>query len=160
MGRIFRFQRQDNSRYGEDQENQTMRIEGMPERFWIVTSPTPVSELGDCCFVCSFKQFALQIRGGLEVDSIIGIYADGETAKATATKLIEAMTAEPSDADKVIHPSPWLEWLGTQSDTHSVWICDKTSDERIKVEPPADWGNAWAWNVTEDGTGILMRRTT
>ena len=137
-----------------------MRIVGMPERFWIVTSPTPVSELGDCCFVCSFKQFALQIRGGLEVESIVGIFADEQLAKDTATRLLTARDAEPSDADTVTFASPWPEWFATQEDRRSVWICKKGSMDKVKVEPPAAWGNAWAWNITEDGTGIVMRRTT
>jgi len=90
MGRIFRFGKgNDNSRYGEDQEDQGMK---------------------------------------------------------------------PPEPDTVIHSSPWPEWFAGQ-DGRSVLICDKTSDKRITVEPPAAWGNAWAWNVTEDGTGIVMRRT-
>jgi hypothetical protein len=24
------------------------------------------------------------------------------------------------------------------------------------VEPPAEWGQNWCWNVLEDGTGIYM----
>jgi hypothetical protein len=60
----------------------------------------------------------------------------------------------------VVHPSPWPKWIATQEDSCSVRICDKASDEKIKVEPPADWGNAWAWNISQDGTGIVLRRTT
>lgn len=62
-----------------------------------------------------------------------------------------------SDANTVIHPSPWPDWLATQ-EGRSVWICNKASEERVRVEPPADWGSDWAWNITEDGTGIVMRR--
>jgi hypothetical protein len=25
--------------------------------------------------------------------------------------------------------------------------------------PPTEWGNSWAWNVLEDGSGIYFRRT-
>ena len=85
MGRMY-FVR---SEVGKDQ----MRIEGIPERFWIVTNPTQDSELDDCCFDCSFKKFALQIRGGLEIEEIVGIFADEEDAKATASKLIEERRA-------------------------------------------------------------------
>lgn len=62
------------------------------------------------------------------------------------------------DPDMVTHPSPWPEWFATQYDIGSVWMCDKTSEEMVKVEPSADWGGSWAWNITEDGTGIVMRR--
>ena len=136
-----------------------MRIVGMPERFWIVTSPTPVSELGDCCFVCSFKQFALQIRGGLEVESIVGIFADEQLAKDTATRLLTARDAEPSDADTVTFASPWPEWFATQESMAGVFVVNKATGEKVVVEPPREWGRHWAWNFTEDGTGIVMCRT-
>ena len=134
-----------------------MQIVGMPETFWVVTSPTPDSELGDCCFECDFKTYALQIRGGLEVDSIVGIYSDGEAAKDTATKLLAKKDAEPPVTDTVIHSSPYADWFAGQ-DGRSVLICDKASDERITVEPPVAWGMDWTWNVTSDGTCIIMRR--
>ena len=78
MGQLFRFGK-----------GMGMKVVGMPETFWVVTTPTANSDLGDVCFECDFKQFALQVRGGLEVESIVGIYADGEAAKEIATKLIE-----------------------------------------------------------------------
>jgi len=60
------------------------------------------------------------------------------------------------EPDTVTHPSPYADWFATQED-RSVLLCDKASDEKIKVEPPASWGDNWAWNVTEDGTSIVMR---
>ena len=137
-----------------------MKIVGMPETFWVVTSPTPDSELADCCFECSHETFALQIRGGLAVQQIIGIFADEQLAKATATKLLTARDTEPSDSDTVIHPSPWPEWFATQHDTRSVWIQKKDSMDKVQFMPPVAWGRAWAWNITEDGSGIVLRRTT
>ena len=148
---IFRFQKQ-------AEGDQGMKVVGMPKTFWVVVRPTPNSEIGDFCFECDFRQFALQVRGGLDVDNVVGIYADQEVATATATKLIEAV-GNQSDTDTVTHPSPWPEWFATQHDHRSVLLCDNASEEKIKVEPPASWGNAWAWNVTKDGTGIVMRRS-
>jgi hypothetical protein len=40
-----------------------------------------------------------------------------------------------------------------------VWLCDKTTEEKVKVEPPAEWGRNWSWNITEDGKGVYFRRT-
>lgn len=134
-----------------------MKIVGMPEKFWVVTTPTANSELGDICFACDFRQFALQIRGGLEIGRVVGIYAIEDDAKATATKLLAAFD-EQADADSVTHPSPWPDWFATQHDHRSILICDKSSDEKIKVEPPVAWGNSWAWNINTQGTGIVMRR--
>ena len=137
-----------------------MKIVGMPETFWVVTTPTANSELGDICFECTYESFAIQIRGGLQVHQIVGIFGDESLAKATATNLLTARDAEPPETDTVIHPSPWPEWLATQEDHRSVWIQKKDGMDKVKVEPPAAWGRHWAWNITEDGSGILMRRTT
>ena len=108
------------------------------ERFW---------------FDWDFKRFALQIRGGLDVENIVGIYADEQAAKNTAMELLAAGN------DSVIHQSPWPDWFATQESRRSVSICDKASDERIEVQPPASWGKKWAWNISEDGTGVTMRKT-
>ena len=59
----------------------------------------------------------------------------------------------------VIHPSPWPEWFATQDVPRGVSIREKDSDRKIVLEPPPDWGPYWAWNLTEDGTGIYFRRT-
>ena len=45
--------------------------------------------------------------------------------------------ANQEDQDAVTHSSPWPEWFASQHDNRSVWICDKASDQKIKVEPPA-----------------------
>ncbi len=82
MGRLFRF--------GPPAEEQDMDIVGMPATFWVVTTPTANSELGDCCFECDFRKFALQVRGGLDVEEIVGIYADEQVATATLMKVLKA----------------------------------------------------------------------
>ena len=60
--------------------------------------------------------------------------------------------------DRRIHPSPFPEWFATQDASRGVWLCDKTSDRKVLVEPPAEWGWHWSWNVTEDGKGVYVRR--
>ena len=35
----------------------------------------------------------------------------------------------------------------------------RRATRKVKVEPPAEWGRDWSWNVTEDGTGIYFERT-
>ena len=64
-----------------------------------------------------------------------------------------------TEHDRRIHPSPFADWYATQDGSRGVWLCDKTSDGKVKVEPPAEWGRDWSWNVTEDGTGIYFERT-
>jgi hypothetical protein len=65
-----------------------MKLQGMPETFWVVVKPSPVSELGDVCFPCDFKRFARQVRGGLDEESIVGIFVDEAKAVAEAKKLL------------------------------------------------------------------------
>lgn len=65
-----------------------MKNSGMPRQFWVVTQPTRASELGDILFSCDFKRFALQIRGGLDVEEIYGIYADEQKATEDARRLL------------------------------------------------------------------------
>ena len=64
------------------------------------------------------------------------------------------------DKERIIHAAPWPEWFATQdTSARGVWLCDKTSDRKVLVEPPAEWGAEWSWNLTEGGNGIYLRRT-
>lgn len=64
-----------------------------------------------------------------------------------------------TDDDLRIHPSPYAQWYATQDvSSRGVWICDKTSDRKVLVQPLTEWGERWSWNVTEDGSGIYFRR--
>jgi hypothetical protein len=60
--------------------------------------------------------------------------------------------------DRIVHPSPFRNWHADQ-DGRTIWICDKDSEQRIKVESPAEWGRHWTWNFTEDGVRIYLKRT-
>ncbi len=62
-------------------------------------------------------------------------------------------------AQIAIHKSPWSSWYADQVG-RAVWIHDKASNRKTKLEPPADWGGHWQWNITEDGTGIFFRRVS
>lgn len=70
-----------------------MKTQGLPEWFWVVTVPTPYSSVGDICFRCDLRQFAQQVRGGLDENTIFGVYADEPNARAEAERLI-ALFAE------------------------------------------------------------------
>ena len=65
----------------------------MPERFWVVVRPTGLSELGDICFECDFRRYALQIRGGLDEETIVGVYVDEQEAKRVAEELLRERDA-------------------------------------------------------------------
>ena len=136
-----------------------MQVHGLPETFWVVVSPSPASELGDCCFECDFRRFALQVRGGLHEDEIVAIFAEEQPAVELAERLLQAIQQPIQDPDVRIHHSPWPDWLATQESLSGVLLCDKASAERVLFEPPEEWGRKWAWNLTEDGSGIVIRRT-
>ncbi len=68
-----------------------MRVVGFPETFWVVTSPSPRSEIGDICFRCYFRKFALQVRGGLDVEKVVAIFAAEDEAVELAAHLLQAM---------------------------------------------------------------------
>jgi hypothetical protein len=54
------------------------------DRFWVVTNPTPESEIGDILFETDVRGFILQVRGGLDEDRRPRIFADRESAEADA----------------------------------------------------------------------------
>ena len=56
--------------------------------FWVVTTPTKDSELGDICFKADIKRIILQAKGGLESSEIKGIFKGQATAKNYAKKLL------------------------------------------------------------------------
>jgi hypothetical protein len=136
-----------------------MKIHGLPETFWVVASPSPVSQLGDICFECNFRQFALQVRGGLDEDRIVGIFADETEAKELAEKLLRAIHQPTEEPGVRVSKSPWPEWFATQESLAGVSIVSKTSGEKVMVEPPREWGRNWGWNFNKDGSGIVMRQT-
>jgi hypothetical protein len=83
-----------------------MKVHGMPETFWVVTKPSPVSELADICFACTFERLLLQARGGLNEDDIIAVHADEGEAKKAALRLLGKYPVRPEDAtfaDVVVH---------------------------------------------------------
>ena len=65
-----------------------MRIHGLSSTFWVVTKPSRVSELGDICFACTFRQLMTQTRGGLHEQDIVGVYADEAEARRMAMELL------------------------------------------------------------------------
>jgi len=135
-----------------------MKSHGIPETLWFVTSPTANSELGDICFECDFERFAQQIRGGLDEGKIVGIFADETEAKELAERLLRAIQQPTEQSAIRFHKSPWPEWYATQESLAGVCIVNKATGEKVTVAPPREWRHNWAWNLAEDGSGIVIRR--
>jgi hypothetical protein len=75
-----------------------MELHGLPETFWLVTKPSPVSELGDVCFPCTVGELMLRTLGGLQADDIVGVYADENQAKEAAKRSLDETAVTPTDA--------------------------------------------------------------
>jgi len=75
-----------------------MKVHGLPDRFWIVTEPSPFSTMEDICFACTFERLMLQVRGGLNEKEIVGIYADETEAQKAAGTLLGKDPVRPCDA--------------------------------------------------------------
>ena len=87
-------------------EANEMKTYGMPETFWVVTKPSPLSETADVCFPCTFERLLLQGRGGLHEDDIVSVHADETDARRAAARLLGDYPVRPQDAtfaEVVVH---------------------------------------------------------
>jgi len=66
---------------------------GPKEKFWVVTDPTPVSELGDVLFEASLADLLLQFKGGLRIEDNPTIYTDRGEAWLDVTDRIHRKRA-------------------------------------------------------------------
>lgn len=58
------------------------------ENIWVITKPTPNSEMVDICFETDMPGLWLQFAGGLRADEIIGLYTERQEAEKVAMKLL------------------------------------------------------------------------
>ncbi len=65
--------------------------------FWVVTTPTEVSELGDILFEADIPYLYNQFRGGLKIEEIEGLfqYKDKVHAEKFAQSLLLKQRREP-----------------------------------------------------------------
>jgi hypothetical protein len=64
---------------------------GPKDEFWMVTNPTPTSELADICFATSLENLALQLKGGLSMDADPTMFTTREEAELEARCRLVAM---------------------------------------------------------------------
>ena len=79
--------------------------EGLPVdevgKFFVVEKPGKDSEMEDVVWECDLPTFALQIKGGLDVKNILGVYkqkSDARRAGTEAMKAFEDSLKEMEDA--------------------------------------------------------------
>ena len=59
-------------------------------KFFIVEKPTKDSEMEDVVYELTLPEFALQIKGGLEVKNILGVYKQKSDANRAGTEAMKA----------------------------------------------------------------------
>lgn len=66
---------------------------GPDDRFWVVTDPTPASEMVDICFGASLRDLERQFRGGLTCEQNPTLFSDHREAEIEAYGRLVAMRA-------------------------------------------------------------------
>ena len=71
-----------------------VEAEGIPVdeigKFFIVEKPTKDSEIEDVVYELTLPEFALQIKGGLEIKNILGVYKQKSDANRAGTEAMKA----------------------------------------------------------------------
>ena len=82
-----------------------VEVEGIPVdeigKFFIVEKPTKNSEMEDIVYELTLPEFALQIKGGLKIKNILGVYkqkSDARRAGMEAMKTYQDSIKEMEDA--------------------------------------------------------------
>ena len=122
---------------------------------WVVVRPRPSTGIDEICFLCDSASRFLDLNW----EEIAAFVTDEADAKALARRLLKARLRLNEGPDVRFVRSPWPKWFAKQESLRDVFLCDRTSEERIFVEPPKEWKRKWSWNISPDGTGIVMRRT-
>ena len=66
---------------------------GPEDKFWVVTDPTPETELSDCCFDCSLGSLERQFKGGLSMTQNPTLFTKRREAEVEAYGRLVAMRA-------------------------------------------------------------------
>jgi hypothetical protein len=59
-------------------------------KFFIVEKPTKDSEMDDVVYELDLPEFALQIKGGLDIKNILGVYKQKSDARRAGTEALKA----------------------------------------------------------------------
>lgn len=78
----------------EEEAGQIAEVQSIPVdevgKFFIVEKPDQNSEMEDVVYELSLPEFALQIKGGLEVKNILGVYKQKSDARRAGTEALKA----------------------------------------------------------------------
>ena len=78
----------------EEETEQIAEVQSIPVdevgKFFIVEKPDQNSEMEDVVYELSLPEFALQIKGGLEIKNILGVYKQKSDARRAGTEALKA----------------------------------------------------------------------
>jgi len=78
----------------EEEAEQITEVQNIPVdevgKFFIVEKPDQNSEMDDVVYELTLPEFALQIKGGLEVKNILGVYKQKSDARRAGTEALKA----------------------------------------------------------------------
>jgi hypothetical protein len=78
----------------EEEAEQIAEAQSIPVdevgKFFIVEKPDQNSEMEDVVYELSLPEFALQIKGGLDVKNILGVYKQKSDARRAGTEALKA----------------------------------------------------------------------
>ncbi len=78
----------------EEETEQITEVQSIPVdevgKFFIVEKPDQNSEMEDVVYELSLPEFALQVKGGLEVKNILGVYKQKSDARRAGTEALKA----------------------------------------------------------------------
>jgi hypothetical protein len=82
-----------------------VEAEGIPTdeigKFFIVEKPDQNSEMEDVVYEMTLPEFALQIKGGLEIKNILGVYKQKSDARRAGTEALKAF--QDTNCDVILH---------------------------------------------------------
>jgi hypothetical protein len=78
----------------EEEAEQITEVQSIPidevGKFFIVEKPDQNSEMDDVVYELTLPEFALQIKGGLDVKNILGVYKQKSDARRAGTEALKA----------------------------------------------------------------------
>ena len=78
----------------EEEAEQITEVQSIPVdevgKFFIVEKPDQNSEMDDVVYELTLPEFALQIKGGLDVKNILGVYKQKSDARRAGTEALKA----------------------------------------------------------------------
>ena len=78
----------------EEKAGQIAEVQSIPVdeigKFFIVEKPDQNSEMKDVVYELTLPEFALQIKGGLEIKNILGVYKQKSDARRAGTEALKA----------------------------------------------------------------------